>query len=163
MTPDNDRAKRHRQRMVILLVASVALLIWLVWGMVVDLRSRPVAYTVQHIQPVNQHLCPGDALRYEVSLSVTQVPVILEITESWCRSGLSGICARALTTTYNVPVLEPRAVYTIANRIVPESDFFRPGDVIEFHHATTDGDRVTGYVVGPVTIRDDCATGEGSQ
>lgn len=156
MTPGNGHLRRHRRRMIALLIAALALLGWLVWGMVVDLRSRPVAYTVQQIQPVNAQLCPGDALRYEVSLAVTQVPVILEITESWCRVGLSGICSRALTTTYSVPILEPRAVYTMANRIIPESDFFQANDMIEFWHATTDGERVTGYVVGPVTIRDNC-------
>lgn len=150
------RIKRHRRRMILLLIASLAMLGWLVWGMVSDLRGRPVSYLVQRIQPANPYLCPGDSLRYEVELTVTQVPVVLEITEAWCRAGLGGVCARSLTTTYTVPVLEPRAVYSIANRTVPESDFFRPGDQVEMLHATTDGDNVTGYIVGPVTIRDNC-------
>ena len=147
---------RHRRRMILLLVVTLALLAWLVWGMVTDLRSRPVNYLVERTQPVNPYLCPGDTLRYEVDLTVTNTPVILEITEAWCRSGSGGICSRALTTTYQVPILEPRSVYTIASRIMPESDFFRPGDEVEFWHATTDGKTTTGYIVGPVTVRENC-------
>lgn len=153
---------RHRQRMIALLIASLLLLAWLVFGMVTDLRSRPVSYLVQRIPPANPYLCPGDSLRYEVELTVTQVPVVLEITEAWCRAGLGGVCARSLTTVYSVPVLEPRSVYALANRVMPESEFFRAGDVVEFWHATTDGKTTTGYIVGPVTVRDNCEAPEGS-
>ena len=156
MTTGNGGTKRHRRRMILLLIVSLLLLAWLVWGMVVDLSSRPVSYQVGRIRPMLSELCPGDTMRYEVSLSVTEVPVILEITETWCRVGEDGICARALTTTYTVPVFEPRVVYAVANRTVPESDFFRPGDKVEMLHATTDGDNVTGYIVGPITIPDNC-------
>lgn len=150
------RINRHRRRMLVLLIAALALLAWLIWGMVVDLRSRPVSYQVQRIPPANPYLCPGDALRYEVSLDVSRVPVVLEITETWCRIGLGGVCLRA--TVYHVPVLEPRSVYALASREMPESDFFKPGDVVEFWHATTDGKNISGYIVGPVTIRDNCET-----
>ena len=68
------RINRHRRRMLVLLIAALALLAWLIWGMVVDLRSRPVSYQVQRIPPANPYLCPGDSLRYEVELTVTQVP-----------------------------------------------------------------------------------------
>ena len=88
MATGNGKTQLHRRRMIALLIASLALLGWLICGMVTDLRSRPVSYLVQHIQPVNPYLCPGDALRYEVQVTVTQVPVILEITESWCKAGL---------------------------------------------------------------------------
>lgn len=163
MATGNGKTQLHRRQMIVLLIASLALLGWLVWGMVTDLRSRPVSYLVQRIQPVNPYRCPGDALRYEVQVTVTQVPVILEITESWCKAGLGGICSRALTTTYSVPVLDPRSVYAIANRIVPESDFFHAGDVVWFTHATSDHKNVTGYMVGPVTIRNNCETPEGAK
>ena len=160
MTTGNGGTKRHRRRMILLLIVSLLLLAWLVWGMVSDLSSRPVSYQVERIPPMLDQLCPGDTMRYEVSLSVTQVPVVLAITESWCRAGEGGICSRALTQTYTVPMLEPRQVYAIANRILPESNFFKPGDVVELWHATTDGENVTGYIVGPVTIRSDCDTPE---
>lgn len=156
------RIKRHRRRMIVLLVAVLALLTWLVWGMVTDLRSRPVSYRVEYITPVNSYLCPGDALRYEVQLAVTQTPVILHIVEAWCRPGVGGVCERASTTTYEVPVLTPRSVYTLASRTVPDTPFFhKPGEQLEFHHATTDGKTVTGYIVGPVIIRDNCEAPEG--
>ena len=153
---NSSRLRRHRRRMIVILALALVAVAWVVYAMVADFRSRPVSYSVERIRPMFDQLCPGDTMRYEVSLSVTQVPVVLEITETWCRTGEAGICARALTTTYTVPVLEPRAVYSIANRTVPESDFFRPGDQVEMLHATTDGDNVTGYIVGPVTIRDNC-------
>lgn len=152
----NGGRQRHRRRMILLLVVAMALLAWLIWGMASDLRSQPVTYYAQRAAAVNPYLCPGETLRYEVHLSVTDVPTVLDITESWCRAGENGICARALTTTYRVPVLEPRLVYTIANRIMPESDFFRPGDKVEFVHATQGEGQTTGYIVGPVTIRDNC-------
>lgn len=158
---NSSRLRRHRQRMILVLVVALTAVAWVVYTMIVDFRSRPVSYQVERIPPMLDRLCPGDTLRYEVSLSVTQVPVILEITETWCRAGTDGICSRALTTTYTVPVLEPRVVYAIANRTVPESDFFRPGDEVEMLHATTDGDNVTGYIVGPITIPDNCEAPEG--
>lgn len=150
------RNHKRRQRAILLLVVSLALLGWLMWGMVADLRSKPVNYKVQSIAPVNPYLCPGDQLRYPVVLEVSETPVILTIVESWCRAGSAGVCARDLTTTYQVPVLRQRYVDTIAARIVPDSSFFRPGDEIEFQHATTDGETVTGYVVEPIIMRDNC-------
>ena len=155
------RIKRHRRRMIVLLVAVLALLTWLVWGMVADLRSRPVSYSVEHITPVNPYLCPGDQLRYPVVLEVRETPVVLTITEAWCRVGADGVCDRGSTVVYNVPVLRPRYINTIAGRTVPSTAFFRPGDRLEFHHATTDGDTVTGYIVGPVVVRDNCAPAAG--
>ena len=159
----SSRLRRHRRRMIVILLLALAAVAWVVYAMVVDFRSRPVRYSVERIPAMFDQLCPGDTVRYEVNLAVTQVPIVLEITESWCRVGKSGICARALANTYAVPMLEPRVVYTIANRILPESDFFRPGDQVELWHATTDGVRVKGYIVGPVTIRDDCDTPEGQK
>lgn len=153
MTPTNGR---HRRQMIVLLVATLALLGWLVWGMVSDLRSRPVDYKVQIIAPVNPYLCPGDQLRYPVVLEVRETPKVLQITEAWCGVGEAGVCDRASTVVYSVPVLRPRYVDTIAHRTMPDTPFFRAGDEIEYHHATTDGDRVTGYIVAPIVVRDNC-------
>lgn len=153
-------SSRKRQRALLLLVVSLALLGWLVWGMVADLRRAPVAYKVQSIAPVESYLCPGDQLRYPVELEVSEVPIILTIVESWCRAGPDGVCSQATTVEYQVPVLRPRTIDTMAVRTVPDAPFFRPGDKIEYQHATTDGKTVTGYVVEPIVIRNDCGTAE---
>lgn len=153
MAPSNGR---HRRQMIVLLVAALVMLGWLVWGMVADLRSRPVSYNVRYIQPVNSYLCPGEQLRYEVALSVTQAPTILHIVEAWCRPGAGGICDRGSTVVYEVPILMPRLVGTIAGRTVPDTAFIRASTELEFHHATTDGKTTTGYIVGPVWLRDNC-------
>jgi hypothetical protein len=148
---------------MLLLVVSLVLLGWLVWGMVVDLRSKPVEYKVQSIAPANSFLCPGDQLRYPVVLEVRDVPTVLTIVESWCRAGTDGVCSQATTVQYQVPVLRPRTIDTMAVRTLPKSPFFRPGDKIEFQHATTDGKVVTGYVVEPIVIRDNCDAAEVGQ
>ena len=158
---NSSRLRRHRRRMILVLVVALAAVAWVIWAMVADFRSRPVDYKVQHIQPVNSFLCPGDQLRYPVVLQVRTTPVVLEITEAWCREGPAGICERASTVTYKVPVLTPRTVDTIAGRIMPDTAFFRPGDRLEFHHATTDGDTVTGYIVGPIVVRNNCTPAAG--
>ena len=158
---NHRRLRRHRRRMILLLIVSLVAIGLVIREMVADFRSRPVDYKVQHIQPVNSFLCPGDQLRYQVVLQVRTTPVVLEITEAWCREGLAGICERASAVTYKVPVLTPRYVDTIAGRTMPDTAFFRPGDRLEFHHATTDGDTVTGYIVGPVVVRDNCPPAAG--
>lgn len=152
-----------RQRATLLLVVSLALLGWLVWGMVVDLRRRPVVYPVQVIAPNNPYLCPGDTLRYPVEVVTGGEPAILTVVEAWCRAGPAGVCSRDTTVEYKVPVLSARDIETLASRVMPASPFFRAGDEIEFHHATTDGKTTTGYIVKPIVVRDHCEdSGEGS-
>lgn len=153
---NSSRLRRHRRRMIVILLLALAAVAWVVWAMVADFRSRTVNYQVEYIQPVNSFLCPGDQLRYPVVLQVRNTPAVLEITEAWCREGPSGVCDRGSTVVYKVPVLAPRYINTIAGRTVPSTAFFRAGDRLEFHHATTDGDTVTGYIVGPVVVRDNC-------
>lgn len=153
---NSSRLRRHRRRMIVILVLALAAVAWVVYAMVADFRSRPVDYKVQRIQPVNSYLCPGDQLRYPVVLEVRNTPAILTIVEAWCRQGPAGVCDRASTATYEVPVLTPRYVDTIAGRTMPGTPFFRAGDQLEFHHATTDGEHVTGYIVAPIVVRDNC-------
>ena len=163
-TVRSGNGKRRRQ-MLILLAATLVLLGWLIYGMVVDLRSRPLTYHIEYAPPVNQYLCPGDALRYEVSVEVTEVPAALRIIEQWCQVGTGGICNQATSREYSVGILRPRAVYTIASRIMPDTPFFVPGQTYEYWHTTTTttnrGVLVSGYVVGPITVRDNCEKPEG--
>lgn len=148
-----------RRRALVILVFALAALAWGVGTMVVSLRSRPVTYPVQVLPPVNPYLCPGDSLRYPVVVVTNGEPTILTVVESWCRAGPAGVCDRSTTVEYKVPVLSARYIDTIANRIMPASSFFRPGDEIEFHHATTDGKTTTGYIVRPIVVRNNCGEG----
>lgn len=157
---NGSRNGRHRRHMLILLAATLGLLVWLIYGMVVDLRSTPVSYRVTTIAPVNPYLCPGDQLRYEVQLDVVNVPVVLSIVESWCQAGADGVCATSKNTVAQQPILTERHVDTIAGRTVPETPFFRAGHEYEFWHATTAGGVTTGYIVRPIIIRDNCEVPE---
>lgn len=157
--------EHKRKGALTLLVLLVLLLAWLIYGMISDLRSQPVTYHIQYTQPVMRYLCPGDTLRYEVQVEVAEVPAALTVVESWCQVGSGGVCDQATTREYRLGVLRPRQVYALANRSVPETDFLVPGDDYEFWHTTTTvtnrGTTVSGYAVGPVTIRNDCDTAEG--
>ena len=153
---NHSRLRRHRRRMILLLIVSLVAIGLVIREMVADFRSRPVDYQVRTIAPVNPYLCPGDQLRYPVVLEVRETPVVLTITEAWCRVGADGVCDRGSTVVYNVPVLRPRYIDTIAGRTMPDTPFFRAGDQLGFHHATTDGQNVTGYIVAPIVVRDNC-------
>jgi hypothetical protein len=145
--------------MIALLVATIALLAWLVYGMMVDLANQPLAYNIEYVTPVNPYLCPGDDLRYEVDLSVGEVPVALTIVESWCQSKSDGVCNGATTREYRLGVLRPRRLWTLASRTMPALPF-KPGEELEFWHTTTaqtnSGTSVTGYIVGPIYMRENC-------
>ena len=161
----NGYRKRHRRRMLVVLVALLAMLAWLIWGMAVDLRSQPLTYHIRRAQPVNAYLCPGETLRYEVELSVVDVPASLDVVESWCEAKPDGVCNRATTSEYRLGALAPRQVYTLASRVLPLTDFFQAGERYELWHTTTivtnAGTTVDGYVVGEIEIRDNCKTPEG--
>lgn len=163
---NGSRNGRHRQHMLILLVATLALLAWLIYGMVVDLRSRPLTYHIEYAQPVNPYLCPNDTLRYEVQVEVIEVPAALTVVESWCEAESTGVCNQATTREYRLGVLRPREVYTLANRIMPDTPFFVAGKTYEYWHTTTtttnNGTVVSGYVVGPVIVRDNCGGTNGA-
>ena len=165
---NGSRSGRHRRHMLILLAGTLALLVWLIYGMIADLRSRPLSYHIEYARPVNPYLCPGDMLRYEVAVEVDEVPASLVVVESWCEPRTAGVCNQATTREYRLGVLRPRQVYAMANRVMPDGEFFRvPGRELEFWHTTTTttnaGVTVTGYIVGPVVIRDNCGeSGEGA-
>lgn len=156
MAPNNGR---RRRQMIVLLVASLAMLGWLLWGMVADLRSSSISYYIEYGQPVNPYLCPGDVLRYEVDVGVIDSPAELTITESWCEKKPDGLCNRATTQEYRLGILRPRNVGTLASRVMPDLPF-EPGAELEFWHTvraiTNHGIEITGYIVGPVYERDNC-------
>lgn len=123
-----------------------------------DIAARPVSYAITVIEPENPDVCPGDALRYPLTVDVVEIPALLSVAETWCRAGIDGVCSTSLTRSYQLPLLEYRHIETVAVRIVPQSSFFVPGQIYEFWHAAANSD-TTGYIVRPVRIRTDCGEG----
>lgn len=146
------------KRLQVYLLLAVCLMI-IVGGflaMARDIAARPVSYGVDRIAPLEPVLCPGDTLTYPVSVSVTDVPNVVTIAETWCKTGVDGVCSTALARSYTLPLMDYRKIETVAQREIPHSVFFVPGETYELWHAI-EGDG--GYIVGPVTIRTDCGEG----
>lgn len=154
-----DRTLRSSRRLnvIMLLLFAIAAL-----GMVL-LFNTP-AFSVQYdgtrvpvIPPIETQVCPGDTIHYPLTTSVTEdeIPGQLDIAESWCEEGLSGPCTGVNPPRPELPLLEPKLIYTDgAARVVPET--LTPG-VYHFWHSATDAlGRVSGYIVAPVNVKD-CA------
>ena len=146
------------KRLQVYLLLAVCLMI-IVGGflaMARDIAARPVSYGVDRIAPLEPVLCPGDTLTYPVSVSVTDVPNVVTIAETWCKTGVDGVCSTALARSYTLPLMDYRKIETVAQREIPHSVFFVPGETYEFWHgAVGDG----GYIVGPFEIGAACAGG----
>lgn len=99
----------------LLLTMIVTLQIWLSLN-----QEASIRYQEQRITPVPAELCPGEEFRYPVSISVNRGESLVTISEGWCRA--DGICPRMLQTeTYNVNVIEPYFIETMASRRAPEA------------------------------------------
>lgn len=124
-------------------------------NMAQDIAAKPVTYGIEIITPLNPDVCPGDTLRYPVTVDVVEIPTVLSVVETWCETGVNGMCSTTLSRSYQLPLLEYRHVEAIAARVVPITPFIRPGETYEFWHAAVDGS-TTGYRVKPIRIRVDC-------
>lgn len=122
--------------------------------------THAVSYGVTVITPVESNVCPGPgALRYPVTVTVdeTMIPDQIRQAEAWCVSGLSGPCISVPPRggEHDLPLLAPKKVDAIAPRDVPAN--LRPGVEYEFHHSVTNAaGQVTGYIVKPIVVREDC-------
>lgn len=149
----------RRRGLVVLAVSLIVLAIGLV-SMAQDIAAKPVAYGIETITPLNPDVCPGDVLRYPVVIDVVEIPTVLSVVETWCQTGVNGMCSTSLSRSYQLPLLEYRHVETIAVRPVPVTPFIRPGETYEFWHAAVNGS-TTGYRVVGIRIKTDCAEGSG--
>lgn len=146
---------RPRRRVIVVLVICLTVLGVGLANMAQDIAAKPVVYGIEIITPIETDLCPGDVLRYPVTVNVVEIPTVLSIVETWCQAGTDGMCSAALSHSYQLPLLEYREVKAIAERVVPITPFIRPGETYEFWHAAVDGS-TTGYRVKPIRIRVDC-------
>lgn len=148
---------------VLLVVIATSLLstalLYQVWQMTESYVRHPVQYGVSIIQPLDAEVCPGPrSLWYPVEVIVTadMVPDQVEIAESWCGFGVTEPCKTVTPADDDdLPLLREKHITGTAYRDVP--DFLRPGGTYEMHHSVKDaaGD-VTGYIVTPIRIKQDC-------
>jgi len=146
---------KPRRRVIVVLVICLTVLVVGLANMAQDIAAKPVAYGIEIITPLETDLCPGDTLRYRVTVDVVEIPTVLTIVETWCETGNDGMCSAALSRSYQLPLLEERRIEAIAERVVPATPFIRPGETYEFWHAAVNGS-TTGYRVKPIRIRMDC-------
>lgn len=122
-------------------------------------ETRTVLYGVEMIAPLESAVCPGPkALRYPVTVIVNEsaLPDQVMPAEAWCVAGLTGGCTSVDPPgDGEMPILAPRHLEVITERDVP--DGLRPGVVYEFQHSIRSANgEVSGYIVSPITLRDDC-------
>ena len=88
-------------------------------------------------------------MTYPVSVVVLEheLPVVIDVAEAWYREA-DGITLQSTGRSYQLPVLRPVNVQTMARRTVPD---LAPG-VYWLDHISENG-RVESYTVGPVTIK----------
>lgn len=146
---------RPRRRVIVVLVICLTVLVVGLANMAQDIAARPVSYGIEIITPLETDLCPGDVLRYPVTVDVIEIPTVLSIVETWCEAGDDGMCSAALSRSYQLPLLEERRIEAIATRVVPITPFISSGKTYEFWHAAVNGS-TTGYRVKPIRIRMDC-------
>lgn len=146
---------RARRRVIVVLAIAVLILVLGFVNMAQDIAARPVTYSITTITPLNPDVCPGETLRYPVTVEIVEIPSILTVVETWCKTGSDGVCSTSLARTYQLPLLDYRYIETIATRLVPVTPFISPGEEYELWHAA-DG---TGYIVTPIKIRTDCDAG----
>lgn len=122
--------------------------------------THAVSYGVTVIAPVESNVCPGPrALRYPVTVIVneTMIPDQIRQAEAWCVAGEGGPCISVAPRggEHDLPLLAPKRIETVAPRDVPDN--LRPGVEYEFHHSVTNAaGQVTGYIVKPIVVREDC-------
>ena len=140
----------HGALLVVVLVALASFAaLW------VDLNRATATYGIEQIAPSDGVLCPGDTLTYKVSARTETVPAVLEIVETWCETGETGLCSIRLTTVNHLAVAGYRDVMTIARKVIPNDPFFKPGKSYELHHVAKNGTE-SAYVV-PFQIGAACA------
>lgn len=133
----------------------VALLMALIGGLlyVIIATSPPqiVEYGSAVIAPERAKYCPGETMRYPVTVKVNaaDLPVILHVVEAWERS--DGVVLQSTANVSTIPLVRPVDLQTTASRTIPE---LKPG-VYWLNHVSENGE-TKAYTVGPVTVLD-CA------
>lgn len=129
-----------------LLMVVIGLLLYAILTMA---PAQVVEYGSQVIQPERSTYCPGETMRYQVTVTVLgeDLPVIWHVVEAWQRN--SDVVLQSTTVSYEIPLVRPLDIKTTAQRAVPD---LSPG-VYWLNHVAQNGE-TTAYTVGPVTIQD---------
>jgi hypothetical protein len=143
----------NRRRMMTALLLSCLLVILLIGAqMWHSLSLRPVAsYGKTVVQPEVYDLCPGEALRFEQRISVTETAAI-DISRDWCVK--NGVCSLDLHMFWENVILTPMEFSGTVTRIVPESTLWKPGGEYEMRSGTENGK--LDILIVPFKIREDC-------
>ena len=155
MITNNGNGKRRKERILSgIALVVIAVILALTIPQLLH-QSQIVRYEDSNVwlEATPALVCAGEAFSFPVSLVVEDAPAYTRIVESWCRQS-DGICPRQFSTTYEIALLEPLIVNTVATRAIPSD--LPPGDwqlqhINESH--VTGKITVTGYGVR-VTIKD---------
>jgi hypothetical protein len=91
-------------------------------------------YSVQYINPEKETYCPGDDMKYSVTLSRDRVGPV-EIVGSWCRE-IDGVCILSASTVSRANIAKALPVLTFtATRTIPNHPFLQAGEVWEYVHS----------------------------
>ena len=155
MTTNNGNGKRRKERILSgMALIAIAVILALTIPKLFH-QSQIIRYDNNNewLEATPISMCPGDTFTFPVAIAVEETPAYTRIVESWCRQS-DGICPRQFSTTYEIALLEPLIVNTVATRAIPSD--LPPGDwqlqhINESH--VTGKITVTGYGVR-VTIKD---------
>lgn len=131
------------------MMLAVGVLLYIILASVPQ-RAQVVDYGSAVYTPDKPSYCPGDTMTYHVRVVVRSedLPALLRVVEAWHREA-DGITLQSTARTFELPLVRPVDVQTVARRAVPD---LAPG-VYWLDHVSQNGS-VAGYTVGPVTIED---------
>ena len=139
-----------RRGVGVLIAAMMLATTLLLYTITLDITQRPeiVSYGSRIITPHKAAYCPGDTMTYDVTVSVADndLPVVLHVVEAWHRDE-DGITLQSTARVYELPIIRPINVQTVAKRVVPDL----PTGVYWLDHVSQNG-KFEGYTVGPVTV-----------
>ncbi len=148
MTSNN----RRRRVLIGLLVLCFLVIAGIGAQMLINLQARAIAnYGEEIAQPEVYDLCPGETLRFQQRIHVSETAAI-DISRDWCVR--DGVCSLDLHEFWENVILTPMEYSGTANRVVPESPLFRPGGEYEMRSGTQNGE--LDILIVPFRIRDDC-------
>lgn len=143
---------KRRRIMLIFLAACLLLITAIGYQLWHSLSNQPIAdYGEAVAQPEVYDLCPGEELRFEQRIHVTETAAI-DISRDWCVR--DGVCSLDLHQFWENVILTPMDFSGTSTRIVPQSSLFRPGGKYEMRSATENGK--LDVLIVPFRIRENC-------
>ena len=116
-------------------------------------REHPLPFAYEDITPVNAYprqLCPGDALTFDLRVTVEDAPSVVAVVENW-QSGL----ARALPDLEPAYFVQERAKIADSRQSVTVPDL-APGDWSYERAGAVDGVHTPALLQIAFAVREDC-------